>query len=85
MPVDPAGPDPARIAAALVAPLLVVVAAPRGRRYPGRAAGAAARPATRPLPQLPIAVGEDGYFVATGDVAEPVGPAFWEMRANPDL
>ena len=36
-------------------------------------------PATRPLPQLPIAVNEEGYFVATGDFPEPVGPAFWEM------
>ena len=36
-------------------------------------------PAARPLPQLPITVNEEGYFVATGDLAGPVGPAFWEM------
>jgi ubiquinol-cytochrome c reductase iron-sulfur subunit len=35
-------------------------------------------PAARPLPQLAIAVDEDGYFVATGDFAEPVGPSYWE-------
>jgi ubiquinol-cytochrome c reductase iron-sulfur subunit len=36
-------------------------------------------PAARPLPQLPITVNEEGYFVATGDLSGPVGPAFWEM------
>ena len=35
-------------------------------------------PATRALPQLPITVDEDGYFVAKGDFIEPVGPAYWE-------
>jgi ubiquinol-cytochrome c reductase iron-sulfur subunit len=35
-------------------------------------------PAARPLPQLPIAVDEQGYFVARGDFSEPVGPSFWE-------
>ena len=35
-------------------------------------------PATRPLPQLPIAVDEDGYFVATGDFSGPVGGGFWD-------
>jgi ubiquinol-cytochrome c reductase iron-sulfur subunit len=40
-------------------------------------------PATRPLPQLPITVDDEGWFVATGDFAEPVGPAFWEVRAAP--
>lgn len=37
-------------------------------------------PATRSLPQLPITVNDEGYFVATGDMA-PVGPAFWERRS----
>jgi ubiquinol-cytochrome c reductase iron-sulfur subunit len=42
-------------------------------------------PAVRPLPQLPIAVNEEGYFVATGDFSAPVGPGFWEIRAaSPD-
>jgi ubiquinol-cytochrome c reductase iron-sulfur subunit len=36
-------------------------------------------PAARPLPQLPITVNDEGYFVATGDFTGPVGPAFWEM------
>jgi len=36
-------------------------------------------PAARPLPQLPITVNDEGYFVATGDFPEPVGPSFWEM------
>jgi ubiquinol-cytochrome c reductase iron-sulfur subunit len=37
-------------------------------------------PATRPLPQLPITVDDEGYFVARSDFVEPVGPAFWERR-----
>lgn len=37
-------------------------------------------PATRPLPQLPIAVDDEGYFVAVSDFKEPVGPGFWESR-----
>jgi quinol---cytochrome c reductase iron-sulfur subunit len=40
-------------------------------------------PATRPLAQLPITVNDEGYLVAKGDFAEPVGPAFWERRYNP--
>jgi ubiquinol-cytochrome c reductase iron-sulfur subunit len=35
-------------------------------------------PAARPLPQLAIAVDEEGYFVALGDFAEPIGPSYWE-------
>jgi len=35
-------------------------------------------PAKRPLPQLPITVDDEGYLVAQGDFAEPVGPSFWE-------
>lgn len=38
-------------------------------------------PAARALPQLPIAVDEDGYLVANGDFIEAVGPAFWERRS----
>ncbi|GEL17156.1 cytochrome bc1 complex Rieske iron-sulfur subunit [Pseudonocardia asaccharolytica] len=37
-------------------------------------------PATRPLPQLPITVNDEGYFVARSDFIEAVGPAFWERR-----
>ncbi len=35
-------------------------------------------PAGRPLPQLPIAVDEQGYLVAQSDFTEPVGPSYWE-------
>ena len=35
-------------------------------------------PATRRLPQLPITVDEEGFFVAKSDYKSPVGPAFWE-------
>jgi ubiquinol-cytochrome c reductase iron-sulfur subunit len=31
-------------------------------------------PASRPLPQLPLGVGDDGFLVALGDFEEPVGP-----------
>jgi ubiquinol-cytochrome c reductase iron-sulfur subunit len=37
-------------------------------------------PATRPLAQLPITVDERGYFVATSDFTEAIGPAFWERK-----
>lgn len=36
-------------------------------------------PAVRPLPQLPLAVDEDGYLVAQGDFSGPVGPSFWNV------
>ena len=42
-----------------------------------RGAEPTAGPATRPLPQLPLDVDEDGYLVALGDFPEPVGAAFW--------
>lgn len=35
-------------------------------------------PATRSLPQLPLAVDDDGYLIATGDFSDPVGPGFWD-------
>jgi ubiquinol-cytochrome c reductase iron-sulfur subunit len=38
-------------------------------------------PATRSLPQLPITVDEEGYFVARGDFDEAVGPGFWERKS----
>jgi len=38
-------------------------------------------PATRPLPQLPITVNDEGFFVARSDFVEPIGPAFWELPA----
>ena len=38
-------------------------------------------PAARALPQLPITVDEEGYFVASGNFVEPLGPAFWERKS----
>ncbi len=35
-------------------------------------------PAARPLPQLPLAVDEEGFLVATGDFSAPVGGGFWD-------
>ncbi|MFC7548366.1 ubiquinol-cytochrome c reductase iron-sulfur subunit [Plantactinospora sp. GCM10030261] len=35
-------------------------------------------PASRRLPQLPIEVDADGFFVAKSDFTETVGPDFWE-------
>ncbi|WP_328295646.1 Rieske 2Fe-2S domain-containing protein [Kineococcus sp. NBC_00420] len=35
-------------------------------------------PAKRALPQLPIAVDDEGYLVATDGFDEAVGPSFWE-------
>lgn len=41
-----------------------------------RAATPTFGPAVRPLPQLPLAVGSDGFLVALGDFVEQVGPPF---------
>lgn len=35
-------------------------------------------PAARPLPQLPLAVDDEGYLVARDGYQEPVGPSYWE-------
>ncbi len=37
-------------------------------------------PAARPLPQLPIELDSEGFFVARGDYPEPVGPSFWTLE-----
>lgn len=34
-------------------------------------------PARRALPQLPIAIGDDGFLVARGDFSDAVGTGFW--------
>jgi len=34
-------------------------------------------PAARPLPQLPIAIDDEGYFIALSDYPEPIGPSYW--------
>ncbi|MFI1988136.1 ubiquinol-cytochrome c reductase iron-sulfur subunit [Actinoplanes sp. NPDC020271] len=35
-------------------------------------------PATRRLPMLPLSVDDEGFFVATSDFKDTVGPDFWE-------
>jgi len=42
-------------------------------------------PASRPLPQLPIAVDDEGYLVATSDFKQPVGPSYWERDEHERL
>jgi ubiquinol-cytochrome c reductase iron-sulfur subunit len=37
-------------------------------------------PATRSLPQLPLAVDDDGFLVAQSDFTEAVGPSYWERE-----
>ncbi len=37
-------------------------------------------PATRSLPQLPITLDEEGYFVARSDYPEAVGPTYWNRE-----
>jgi ubiquinol-cytochrome c reductase iron-sulfur subunit len=34
-------------------------------------------PAARALPQLPLAIDDDGFVVARSDFTEPIGPAYW--------
>ncbi len=45
-----------------------------------RGATPAFGPAARPLPQLPIELDDEGFFVARGDYPEPVGPSFWNRE-----
>ena len=35
-------------------------------------------PAARSLPQLPLALDDEGFIIATGDFSDPVGPGFWD-------
>ena len=37
-------------------------------------------PAARALPQLPLAVDEEGYLVAQSDFTEPIGASYWERE-----
>jgi ubiquinol-cytochrome c reductase iron-sulfur subunit len=37
-------------------------------------------PATRALPQLPLAVDDEGFFVARSDYIEAVGPTYWNRE-----
>jgi ubiquinol-cytochrome c reductase iron-sulfur subunit len=34
-------------------------------------------PAARALPQLPLAIDDEGFVVAQSDFHEPIGPAYW--------
>jgi ubiquinol-cytochrome c reductase iron-sulfur subunit len=43
-----------------------------------RAARPVSGPASRPLPQLPLLIGDDGFVRAASDYQEPVGPGFWQ-------
>jgi ubiquinol-cytochrome c reductase iron-sulfur subunit len=38
-------------------------------------------PATRPLPQLPLGLDDEGYLVARSDYIEAVGPTYWNREA----
>lgn len=40
-------------------------------------------PATRSLPQLPIAIDDEGFVVARSDYEEPIGPGFWNRENRP--
>ena len=40
-------------------------------------------PATRALPQLPLAIDAEGFVVAQDDFDEPVGPEFWRFGKKP--
>jgi ubiquinol-cytochrome c reductase iron-sulfur subunit len=40
-------------------------------------------PAGRPLPQLPLMIGADGYLRAAGNFSGRVGPAWWNVRESP--
>ena len=42
-------------------------------------------PAARSLPQLPIAVDDEGYLYATSDFTVPVGPSFFERDSTKDF
>jgi ubiquinol-cytochrome c reductase iron-sulfur subunit len=37
-------------------------------------------PAVRPLPQLPITLDAEGYFVARSDYPEAIGPTYWNRE-----
>jgi ubiquinol-cytochrome c reductase iron-sulfur subunit len=41
-------------------------------------------PAPKPLPQLPIEIGDDRVLRATGDFTAPVGPSYWNLPLGDD-
>ncbi len=54
---------------------------PTGRLKTGSLNGAepTSGPAGRPLPQLPLAIDDQGMLVAQRDFDTPVGPGFWNL------
>ncbi len=42
-------------------------------------------PAARSLPQLPIAIDDEGYLYATSDFTVPVGPSYFERDSRDDF
>jgi quinol---cytochrome c reductase iron-sulfur subunit len=48
----------------------------------GDAAKVVFGPAARPLPQLPLALDDEGYLIAQSDFTEPVGPSYWERDSG---
>jgi ubiquinol-cytochrome c reductase iron-sulfur subunit len=49
---------------------------------PARAGKVLFGPAGRPLPQLPLAIGQGGDLVAAGRFSDPVGPSWWGVRSR---
>lgn len=47
---------------------------------PATGAGVIFGPAGRPLPQLPLELGDEGTLRAAGDFSAPVGPSWWGVR-----
>jgi ubiquinol-cytochrome c reductase iron-sulfur subunit len=47
---------------------------------PGKGAKVEFGPASRPLPQLPLALDAAGFLVAGGDYSGAVGPSWWGVR-----
>jgi ubiquinol-cytochrome c reductase iron-sulfur subunit len=47
---------------------------------PARGAAVIFGPAGRPLPQLPLAIGDDGTLVAAGGFTSAVGPSWWGVK-----
>jgi ubiquinol-cytochrome c reductase iron-sulfur subunit len=39
-------------------------------------------PAKRPVPQLQLGLDDEGYLIAMGDFADPVGPSFPEIHQD---
>jgi ubiquinol-cytochrome c reductase iron-sulfur subunit len=49
---------------------------------PARAAKVTFGPAGRSLPQLPLAINKDGELIAGGNLSDPAGPSYWQVRSE---